>query len=68
LSIARDSQRLLAVTSVPRLLKELFGIIDPYVSEPAGWTSLACLVLYGSTDLVKKFGRRTTDGRDNDPL
>jgi excisionase family DNA binding protein len=28
---------LLAVTSVRRLLKELFGIIGPYVSAPADW-------------------------------
>jgi hypothetical protein len=53
MSIARDSQRMLAVPSVPRLLKELFGIIGPYDSEPADRTSLACLVLYGITELVK---------------
>jgi hypothetical protein len=33
------------VASVLYLPKELFGIIDPYVSVPPRRTSLACLVL-----------------------
>ena len=49
--MARDSQRLLAVPSVPRLLKELFGIISRYARVPAPrlrWHVLCSMALLNS--------------------
>ena len=49
--MARDSQRLLAVPSVPRLPKELFGIISRYARVPATrllWHVLCSMALLNS--------------------